>query len=189
MMTAEERVSALHARMIGLRRRREKQRITALSAINAVLCVCLLALVSCFGGMHPGSTAALMLGCEGATVGTRFFLSEEAPALRAGKEMVAEGLDETGTTLVLRRFQNTTRVLNNGLAVKVKEMELGGATIQELAPYISGRRLKTAFETGNLEDGILTIGQINGILHDIKPVQEIMDDMMEECLRCLNRFR
>ena len=130
-----------------------------------------------------------MLGCDGATVGTRFFLSEEAPALREGKEMVARGLDETGTTLVLRRFANTTRVLNNGLAVKVKQMELDGASIEELAPYISGRRLKTAFETGNLNDGILTIGQINGILHDVQPVRKIMDDMMEQCFQCMDRYR
>ena len=137
---------------------------------------------------HVGA-AALMLGCDGATVGTRFFLSEEAPALREGKEMVARGLDETGTTLVLRRFANTTRVLNNGLAVKVKQMELDGASIEELAPYISGRRLKTAFETGNLNDGILTIGQINGILHDVQPVRKIMDDMMEQCFQCMDRYR
>lgn len=146
--------------------------------------------IACGGvGDGRGLAAALMLGCEGATVGTRFFLSEEAPALREGKEMVIRELDETGTTLVLRRFQNTTRVLNNGLAARVKEMELNGATIQELAPYISGRRLKTAFETGNLDDGILTIGQINGILHDIKPVRVIMDDMMDECLRCIDQYR
>lgn len=146
--------------------------------------------IACGGvGDGRGLAAALMLGCEGATVGTRFFLSEEAPALRAGKEAVALGADEMSTTLVLRRFTNTTRVLNNGLAVRVKELEENGAPFEEIAPLASGRHLKAAFETGNLDDGVLTIGQVNGILHDIRPVQEIMDTMMEECFACLDRYR
>lgn len=145
--------------------------------------------IACGGvGDGRGLAAALMLGCEGATVGTRFFLSEEAPALRKGKEMVAAMADEMSTTLVLRRFTNTTRVLNNGLAVKVSELERSGAPFEEIAPLASGRRLKKAFETGNLEDGVLTIGQVSGILHDILPVQEIMDRMMEECFACLDRY-
>lgn len=146
--------------------------------------------IACGGvGDGRGLAAALMLGCEGATVGTRFFLSEEAPAIAAGKRMVAEKLDETGTTLVLRRFTNTTRVLNNGLAVKVKQLEESGAPFEEIAPFVSGRRLKTAFETGDLNDGVLTIGQISGILHDVKPVKQIVEDMVEECFRCMDRYR
>ena len=145
--------------------------------------------IACGGvGDGRGLAAALMLGCEGATVGTRFFLSEEAPALDAGKKMVAQQLDETGTTLVLRRFTNTTRVLNNGLAVKVKEREENGAPFETIAPFVSGRRLKTAFDTGNLDDGVLTIGQISGIIHDVLPVKEIMDRMMKECFACLDRY-
>ncbi len=146
--------------------------------------------IACGGvGDGRGLAAALMLGCEGATVGTRFFLSEEAPALRVGKEAVALHADEMSTTLVLRRFANTTRVLNNGLAVKVSELEKNGAPFEEIAPLASGRRLKTAFDTGNLDDGVLTIGQVTGILHDVLPVKEIMDKMMEECFACLDRYR
>ena len=146
--------------------------------------------IACGGvGDGRGLAAALMLGCEGATVGTRFFLSEEAPALRSGKEAVALHADEMSTALVLRRFTNTTRVLNNGLAVRVAELERSGAPFEEIAPLASGRRLKKAFETGNLEDGVLTIGQVNGILHDILPVKEIMDKMMEECFACIDRYR
>ena len=143
------------------------------------------------GGVADGRglAAALMLGCEGATVGTRLFLSEEAPALPAGKQMVAQGADEMSTTLLLRRFTNTTRVLNNGLAVRAKELEQSGAEFAEMAPLVSGRRLKTAFDTGNLEDGILTIGQSVGLVHDVLPVQTILDQMMEECFACLDRFR
>ena len=146
--------------------------------------------IACGGvGDGRGLAAALMLGCQGATVGTRFFLSEESPALRACKEAVAQHADEMSTTLVLRRFANTTRVLNNGLAAKVAQLERDGAPFEEIAPLASGRRLKAAFDTGNLDDGVLTIGQVSGILHDILPVQEIMDRMMEQCFACLDRYR
>ena len=143
------------------------------------------------GGVADGRglAAALMLGCEGATVGTRFFLSEEAPAVREVKLAVAEHADEMSTILVLRRFANTTRVLNNGLAAKVAELERSGAPFEQIAPLASGRRLKAAFDNGNLDDGVLTIGQASGLLHDILPVREIMDKMMEECFACLNRCR
>ena len=68
------------------------------------------------------------------------------------------------------------------------KLRSSGAPFEEIAPLASGRRLKKAFETGNLEDGVLTIGQVNGILHDILPVQEIMDRMMDECFACLDRY-
>lgn len=145
--------------------------------------------IACGGvGDGRGLAAALMLGCEGATVGTRFFLSEEAPAIASGKEMVAKLANESSTTLVLRRFTNTTRVLNNGLAAKAKELENNGAPFEEIAPLVSGRRLKAAFETGNMDDGILTIGQITGIIHDVLPVQEIMDNMVEQCFAQLDKY-
>ena len=145
--------------------------------------------IACGGvGDGRGLAAALMLGCEGATVGTRFFLSKEAPAVESGKMAVAKYANEASTALVLRRFTNTTRVLNNGLAAQARKLELEGAPFEEIAPLVSGRRLKAAFESGNLDDGILTIGQVTGIIHDVLPVQEIMDKMMDECFACLVKY-
>ena len=146
--------------------------------------------VICAGGIGDGRglAAALMLGAEGVTVGTRFFLSEEAPANPRFKAAIAEKADENSTALVLRRFMNTTRVLNNGLAAKVIELEKSGAPFEEIGPLASGRRLKKAFETGNLEEGVLTIGQISGIIHDVLPVQQIMDNLMTECFACLDKY-
>lgn len=145
--------------------------------------------IACGGvGDGRGLAAALMLGCEGATIGTRFFLSEEAPALAAGKKMVADLADEMSTTLVLRRFTNTTRVLNNGLAAEAKKLEDSGATFEQIAPLVSGRRLKNAFETGNMNDGILTIGQITGIIHDVLPVKTIVENMVQQCFAQLDKF-
>ena len=140
-------------------------------------------------GDGRGLAAALMLGAEGVTIGTRFFLSEEAPANPAFKAAIAANVTENDTTLVLRRFTNTTRVLNNGLAVRIKEMEESGAGIEQIGPLASGKRLKKAFETGNLEEGVLTVGQISGIIHDVLPVSVIMEDIMAGCFACLDRYK
>ena len=146
--------------------------------------------VICAGGVGDGRglAAALMLGAEGVTVGTRFFLSEEAPAAAEFKKAVAENVTENDTAIVLRSFTNTTRVLNNGLAVKIRELEAQGAGIETIGPLASGRRLKKAFETGDLSEGVLTIGQISGVIHDVLPVKDIMDNMMRECFECIDRF-
>ena len=140
-------------------------------------------------GDGRGLAAALMLGAEGVTVGTRFFLSEEAPANAQFKEAIAKNVTENDTMLVLRRFQNTTRVLNNGLAAKVKELEDSGAGIEVIGPLASGRRLKKAFETGDLSEGVLTIGQVSGIIHDVLPVAVIMDRLMDECFAAMEKYR
>ena len=39
------------------------------------------------------------------------------------------------------------------------------------------------------DDGVLTIGQVSGIVHDVLPIHVIMDRMMEECFACLDRYR
>lgn len=146
--------------------------------------------VICAGGVGDGRgmAAALMLGAQGVTIGTRLFLSEEAPANPEFKAAIAANVTENDTMLVLRKFTNTTRVLNNGLAVKVRELEESGAGIEQIGPLASGRRLKRAFETGDLEEGVLTIGQCSGIIHDVLPVKVIMDNIMEECFACIDKF-
>lgn len=68
--------------------------------------------VICAGGVSTGRqmAAALMLGAEGVYMGTRFLLSEECPVLPAVKNYLVEHANEMETILLLRSFQNSTRM-------------------------------------------------------------------------------
>lgn len=147
--------------------------------------------VICAGGIGDGRgmAAALMLGAEGICMGTRFFLSKEAPALESVKEFVAKDVKETDTMVLLRRFTNSERAYRSASAEKIWELESSGAPFEQIAPLASGKRLRLAMcETGDLQDGVLTIGQSVGIIRDVKSVQEIMDKTMEECFARIDKF-
>ncbi len=62
MMTKEERIQALHARVAALERQRERRKTGAVGAAGAVLTVCLLFMVFGGGGTHPGGAAGLYSG-------------------------------------------------------------------------------------------------------------------------------
>ncbi len=142
------------------------------------------------GGVADGRglACALMMGCEGATVGTRFFLSTEAPAAMEFKQNVAETATEMDTILVTRKYTNTARMLKRGLAIKIREMEDAGASFQEVATLQNAAHMKHAFDTGDLENGILTIGESVGLVHDVLPVKEIMDKMVADCFALIDKF-
>ncbi|MGI5875111.1 MAG: hypothetical protein ACOX8R_10740 [Bacillota bacterium] len=62
MMTKEEQIQALHARVAVLERQRERRKTGAVGAAGAVLTVCLLFMVFGGGGTHPGGAAGLYSG-------------------------------------------------------------------------------------------------------------------------------
>lgn len=147
--------------------------------------------VICAGGIGDGRgvAAALMLGAQGVAMGTRFFLTKESPALEPLKQYIAGNVDEMDTMLLLRSFVNTERVYKSELALKVAQIEESGGGIEAIAPLASGRRLQIAMcETGDLNDGVLTIGQCVGIIRDVPTVAEVMDRLMEECFAAIDRF-
>lgn len=143
------------------------------------------------GGVQDGRSlaAVLMLGAVGATIGTRFFVSKESPALEKVKEFVAKDVTEMDTTLCLRPYQNTIRAYNGGVAKKINELEKENVPFEEVAQYASGRRLKAAMcETGDLDDGMLSLGLSVGNIHEVLSCKEIIDSMVEGALACMKSY-
>ena len=138
-------------------------------------------------GDARGLVAALALGADGMNMGTRFVATKETPIHDAVKQAILDH-DETDTTLIMRTLRNTERVLRNQTAEKVIEIEsTGTATIQDIIPYVSGKRgLEEVILKGNIEGGTMAVGQVIGLIHDIPTVAELIDRIMTEANDIIN---
>jgi NADH:quinone reductase (non-electrogenic) len=109
------------------------------------------------GGFADGQglAAALCLGAEGINMGTRFMCTVEAPIHRNIKETIVKA-SETDTSLLMRKWTNTTRLFRNKVteqAIKV-EQESKGDKFDDMAPLVSGKRGREVFINGDPEFGV-----------------------------------
>ena len=130
-------------------------------------------------GDGRGLIAALALGAEGISMGTRFMITQESIAHPKFKEWMVQA-SEYDTTLVERSIGNTMRAIKNAAAEKVLEMERRGASFEELAPFISGKLGKKVMETGEMDVGVFTCGQVIGLIRDVPTVKQLMDSIISE---------
>lgn len=130
-------------------------------------------------GDARGFVAALALGACAVNMGTRFMMTKEAPLHENIKQKLMQA-KETDTVLVERSLKNTLRALKNAHALKVLELEKKGASLQELAPYLSGLNGKKMLENGEIDNALLACGQVIGLINDIPSVRELIDTMMSQ---------
>lgn len=132
------------------------------------------------GGIATGQAmlATMVLGADGVQVGTRFVASEEASSHTAFKNLVVEA-KEGDTQLTLKELA-PVRLIKNKFYNDIQELYKQSPTVEELKTLLGRARAKKGMFEGDLEEGELEIGQISGLIHDIKPVAKIVEDMMKE---------
>ena len=123
-----------------------------------------------------GVAAAFALGAKGVQMGTRFVLSQECIAHENYKKLVLKAKDRS-TVVTGRSTGHPVRVIANRLTREYLELETHGASVEELEKLGAGK-LNLATHKGDVENGSVMIGQISGMLKDIKPVKEIIEDIM-----------
>jgi nitronate monooxygenase len=126
-----------------------------------------------------GLVAVLALGCDGMNMGTRFMATREAPIHQKVKEAIVAA-DERSTALILRSLRNTARVFGNSVARKTIEMEREGKGIDEIGPYVAGKKGRVVYETGDLEHGIWSAGTSMGLIKDIPTCKELIQRIVSE---------
>lgn len=125
-----------------------------------------------------GMLAAMVLGADGVQVGSRFVASEEASSHRAFKQMVVDA-KEGDTQLTLKELA-PVRMLKNKFFESVMQLYTTNPTKEDLIKHLGRARAKRGMFEGDLEEGELEIGQIAGLIHDIKPAAQILKDMIDE---------
>jgi nitronate monooxygenase len=138
--------------------------------------------VAASGGFSDGRSlvAALGLGAEAMSMGSRFVATKEALVHDNIKQALIDH-KETDTRLIMRTLKNTERVLHNSVADRVLEIESRGNTrIEDIISHVSGLAGKEMLENGNMEKGTLAAGQSIGMIHDIPSCRELLDRIMEE---------
>jgi len=137
-----------------------------------------------------GFVAALALGAEGVLMGTRFLASKECNVHPKIKEWLLQ-LGEADTMMLLRSIKNAARVVKTDYTQRVLEMEEKGATLEELIPLLSGDRQKAAYISGDVNDAVMTIGQVVGLIHEVPSVKEIIESIISQAKlisQCLNKI-
>ena len=133
------------------------------------------------GGFSTGKSllAALALGAEGVQMGTRFLLSKEAILHNRVKQHLVR-MQENDTILVKKSIGKTARVWKNGRSIELAKFEEKGATFEEIFPYISGESYKELIRNGNVESGVIALGQTVGLIDTIKTVEVIIQEIINE---------
>ena len=132
------------------------------------------------GGIATGRImlAVMVLGADAVQVGSRFVASIESSAHQAFKKVVVDA-KEGDTQLTLKELA-PVRLIKNKFYNELQELYSKKPTVDELKTLLGRARAKRGMFEGDLEDGELEIGQIAGLIHDIKPAAQIVEDMIVE---------
>jgi NADH:quinone reductase (non-electrogenic) len=143
-----------------------------------------------------GLAAALALGAEGVELGTRFVAVRESNAHRRYQEALLTA-QETDTVIIERAIGRPARVLKQGIAEKIlqieSELEAAHASseerLQRLLPYISGKVNMRAALQGELEEGFVWAGQAIGLIHDIPTAQVLIERIVRGAYAITQRMQ
>lgn len=132
------------------------------------------------GGIATGRAmlAAMALGADGVQIGSRFIASHESSAHINFKNRVIAAVE--GDTKLMLKQLTPVRLLKNNFFDAVEEAENNCASVEDLTKLLGKGRAKKGMFEGNLEEGELEVGQVAALISEIKPVKEIMQEIINE---------
>ncbi|WP_026976720.1 NAD(P)H-dependent flavin oxidoreductase [Flavobacterium tegetincola] len=125
-----------------------------------------------------GMLATMVLGADGVQVGSRFAASIESSSHDQFKETILQV--EEGSTQVTLKELAPVRLIKNKFYQDVQDLYAKCPTPEDLKELLGRARAKRGMFEGDLVDGELEIGQIAGLIHEILPVETIVNNMVRE---------
>jgi len=141
------------------------------------------------GGVSDGRgvAAILSLGAAGVIMGTRLMLTQECPIHDNLKQALLNAT-ELDTMLIMRSLGATHRVWNNSAANKCLEKESSAADLAEILSIVAGDNARKMYREGDLDAGVISIGQGIGLIHEIPTVKDLLDQIMGQAEETVRRL-
>jgi NAD(P)H-dependent flavin oxidoreductase YrpB (nitropropane dioxygenase family) len=135
------------------------------------------------GGIADGRglLAALVLGAEGVTIGTRLLVTQECPIHENLKQALVAAT-ELDTLPILGSLHNTLRAWKNAAALKVAELETDQAELWEILSIVAGTATRRMYQEGDVDAGVIACSQSVGMMNEINTVTEVIDGMVQEAV-------
>lgn len=132
------------------------------------------------GGIGTGRSmlAAMHLGADGVQIGSRFVATPESSAHQNFKQVVVEAKE--GDTLLTLKELTPVRLVKNEFFHQIEKAYENCATMEELKTLLGRGRAKKGMFEGDLTEGELEIGQISGLIHEIKPAAAVVKEIIAE---------
>lgn len=129
-------------------------------------------------GTGAGMLAAMILGADAVQIGSRFIATPESSAHQQFKNAILASKE--GDTMLSLKALTPVRLLKNHFFDQVDAATNAGASAAELNELLGRGRAKKGMFEGDLIEGELEVGQIAGLIHEIKPAAEIVHELMTE---------
>lgn len=133
------------------------------------------------GGIADGRglVAALALGAEGISMGTRFMCTLESPIHPKIKDTIVAAT-ELDTELIFRPLRNTSRVSSNSVSRQTVEVLANGGLFKDVKELVAGARGRRVYTEGDPESGVWTVGMVQGLIHDVPGCSELVARIVQE---------
>jgi nitronate monooxygenase len=141
------------------------------------------------GGIADGRglLAALALGADGVTIGTRLLATAECPIHENLKQALVAAT-EVDTLPILGSLHNTLRAWKNPAALKVAELEANQGDMWEVLSIVAGTETRRMYEEGDVDAGVIACSQSIGIFNEVKPVADVIQGMVQEAAEIAGRL-
>jgi enoyl-[acyl-carrier protein] reductase II len=129
-------------------------------------------------GTGKGILAAMNLGADGVQLGSRFVATEESSAHDNFKQQVVQSKE--GDTVLTLKELTPVRLMKNEFYQQVQSAYVANADAEALKNLLGRGRAKKGMFEGDLKEGELEIGQISGLIHEIKPAPAVIEEIHTE---------